>query len=729
MDVAIKKIERSLTEKQKAEATAMLLREVKSLSRCRHKNIVQLIGVCVNPHMLVLAYAANGTLRDLLCDHFEETTPSRKVELLRGICDGMTMLHSQNVLHLDLKPENVLISADGTPWVADFGLAIAITTSLTAGAGSTTGGRGTMQYKAPEHFANDSDSDDSDKEENKVSSRSVYQKPADVYSFGIVCWEIFSGQVPYPGKDVGKIASMHVKAALNSKKIKRPPLDKIPSEMTSLTQACWAQDPMSRPTFRQVKEMLNAVPLLAVPGALNAPGYWDIFLSHTQRNAEGKLLALDFHTTSGKKKKSSWLDVKMDRMDMAAMEEGVKNSKCVVAIVTDECATTEDEDGPTSYFGRWLTVQELRWAVKYNVPIQPVVRAEDKKKIGDFIKMIPEDLKFLGGIDWKHLDRGNKRFFDLGVDLVLEGAEELQREMEGGEMQQMYQESRDILAQLESSEAGEVSEKAAMFASRLSQDVGGMKEGASPLSVCPPDALSWTPEMGTVEKALAEAKRSGTKMLYLERGEHVVKGEENEDGYNVKCAKIDFTMVVKGAGPGETVVKGGFRILGDGEKDQVRLETMTVSNPMGYGVYGYAGAKFEGKELSIDGCGGYGVAAHGTQGTLTSCTVTNCGFSGVASGDKAVIQIYGELTKVTGNCTNRGRSNDYGLRAYHSDSRIILHAPLTKESASQDNGGRGNWGGDGTIEVSSSSSSSSSSSNKRKVYDDDDTSTKKQRTQ
>ena len=54
-----------------------------------------------------------------------------------------------------------------------------------------------------------------------------------------------------------------------------------------------------------------------------------------------------------------------------------------------------------------MCVQELRWAVQYNVPIQPVVRAEDKKKIGDFIQMAPEDLKFLGGIDIKHLDRGN----------------------------------------------------------------------------------------------------------------------------------------------------------------------------------------------------------------------------------------------------------------------------------------------------------------------------------
>ena len=143
-EVAIKQIATSASSKDKQMATMMLKREVKALSRCRHKNIVQLIGACSDPPMLVLAYAAKGTLRDLLCLD-NPLLPSRTMELIQGICSGMTMLHSQNVLHLDLKPENVLIGADGTPLVADFGLAIAMSTTLTSGARSTSGGRGTMQ--------------------------------------------------------------------------------------------------------------------------------------------------------------------------------------------------------------------------------------------------------------------------------------------------------------------------------------------------------------------------------------------------------------------------------------------------------------------------------------------------------------------------------------------------------------------------------------------------------
>ena len=137
---------------------------------------------------------------------------------------------------------------------------------------------------------------------------------------------------------------------------------------------------------------------------------------------------------------------------------------------------------------------------------------------------------------------------------------------------------------------------------------------------------------------------------------------------------------------------------------------MTVTNPKGRrkragdfgrpflggdGVNGYGGAKFEGKELTIDGCGGCGVVAWYTQGTLTDCIVTNCGRCGIVSSENGVIHLYGERTQVTRNCTNWD-SNDYGLNAYYSSSQIILHAPLTKRSVSRNNG-RGNWGGSGKI--------------------------------
>ena len=84
MQVAVKTIGASATTAEKNMAAAMLQREVKALSFCRHKNIVPLIGACSNPPMLVLAYAAQGTLRDLLRNNYDTLLPERKMKLLRS---------------------------------------------------------------------------------------------------------------------------------------------------------------------------------------------------------------------------------------------------------------------------------------------------------------------------------------------------------------------------------------------------------------------------------------------------------------------------------------------------------------------------------------------------------------------------------------------------------------------------------------------------------------------
>ena len=161
--------------------------------------------------------------------------------------------------------------------------------------------------------------------------------------------------------------------------------------------------------------------------ALNAPGSWYVFVSHTQRNPEGKLLALDLYVTLREMGYSVWLDVKMNDKSMKAMEEGAKNARVVVAVITDSCVTAEDDPkkgGPEQnmYFNRWMCQQELKWAIEADVFIQPVIRMEDKKKIGHFIDMAPEEFKYLGGIDWKELNRSDSRFFKLGVEMILEGA-------------------------------------------------------------------------------------------------------------------------------------------------------------------------------------------------------------------------------------------------------------------------------------------------------------------
>ena len=112
----------------------------------------------------------------------------------------------------------------------------------------------------------------------------------------------------------------------------------------------------------------------------------------------------------------------MAKRDEAAMEEGVMNSRCVIAIVS---GPSTDPNNPhvkpeeNAYFKRDFCVKELRWAVEAGVQIQPVVAAEDKGAISEFFAMIPDDLQHLGGVNWEHIDRKDKDYFELGVTKIM----------------------------------------------------------------------------------------------------------------------------------------------------------------------------------------------------------------------------------------------------------------------------------------------------------------------
>jgi hypothetical protein len=109
---------------------------------------------------------------------------------------------------------------------------------------------------------------------------------------------------------------------------------------------------------------------------INAPGSWDFFLSHTQRDGEAKLLAEVLFSGLKERGHCPWLDVKMDSCDGAAMEEGVRGSACFVAVVTD--SGKKDE----SYFSRWMCREEIKWAMEAGKAIVPVIAAADKLRVG-----------------------------------------------------------------------------------------------------------------------------------------------------------------------------------------------------------------------------------------------------------------------------------------------------------------------------------------------------------
>lgn len=169
--------------------------EARSAARLHHPHVVAVHdqGVDVGPNgefpYLVMELLGGGTLRDLLEEHC--TLHLAVVfSVLDPILSALAAAHRANLVHRDVKPENVLIGTDGAIKVADFGLVRAI-----ASANSTTGSTilGTLAYLSPEQVAT-----------GCADARS------DVYSTGIVAFEMLTGQVPYTGDTALSVAYQHV---------------------------------------------------------------------------------------------------------------------------------------------------------------------------------------------------------------------------------------------------------------------------------------------------------------------------------------------------------------------------------------------------------------------------------------------------------------------------------------------------------------------------------------
>ncbi|KAK8623093.1 hypothetical protein V6N13_117986 [Hibiscus sabdariffa] len=167
--VAVKKLEKVVQEGEREFKT-----EVKVIGQTHHKNLVRLLGYCDEDEhrLLVYEFMANGSLSSFL---FGKLRPSwqQRLQIASGIAKGLTYLHeecSTQIIHCDIKPQNILLDDNLTAKISDFGLAKLLINSKTQ---TLTGVRGTKGYVAPEWFRS-----------TPVSIK------VDVYSFGVMLLEI-----------------------------------------------------------------------------------------------------------------------------------------------------------------------------------------------------------------------------------------------------------------------------------------------------------------------------------------------------------------------------------------------------------------------------------------------------------------------------------------------------------------------------------------------------------
>ncbi|XP_028111072.1 serine/threonine/tyrosine-protein kinase HT1-like [Camellia sinensis] len=235
MDVAIKLI--SLPEED-GDLAAFLEKqftsEVALLFHLHHPNIISFVAACKKAPVfcIITEYLAGGSLRKYLHQQEPYSLPLNLVlKLALDIAHGMQYLHSQGILHRDLKSENLLLGEDMCVKVADFGISC-----LESQCGSAKGFTGTYRWMAPEMI----------KEKH-------HTKKVDVYSFGIVLWELLTALTPFDNMTPEQAAFAVCQ------KNARPPLPSTcPVAFKSLINQCWSRNPNKRPHFEKIVNILES---------------------------------------------------------------------------------------------------------------------------------------------------------------------------------------------------------------------------------------------------------------------------------------------------------------------------------------------------------------------------------------------------------------------------------------------------------------------------------------
>jgi tRNA A-37 threonylcarbamoyl transferase component Bud32 len=220
------------------------IRETSIMANLRHSNIVQLRGVCLEPHYcIVMEFMEKGALFNVLQDE-AEILPWHPIrwQIAIDISRGLAYLHSLNILHRDLKSLNVLLNSDMHAKLTDFGLSKIKTEMIKT---MTQGTLGTPRWVAPELIISDEDS--------KTQKRE-YTKKADMYSYGIILNEIASRQIPFAEVENEIVVLQKITQG------KRPSIPKdCPSGYAELITRCWSQRPEDRPDADEAVQILKTI--------------------------------------------------------------------------------------------------------------------------------------------------------------------------------------------------------------------------------------------------------------------------------------------------------------------------------------------------------------------------------------------------------------------------------------------------------------------------------------
>lgn len=236
-------------------------REALSTTELTHPNIVNVVDVGEekNPY-IVMEYVEGYDLKEYIKEHYP--IPYKKtISIMSQILDAVEYAHKHNIIHRDLKPQNILIDNDETVKITDFGIAVALSeNSIT----QTNSLLGSVHYISPEQ-----------------ARGSMATKQSDVYSLGILLYELLSGKVPFDGESAVSIALKHFQNDMPSLKESD---SSIPQALENVVLKATAKEAQAR--YTSVREMKEDLMTALSPSRENEP----IFTPESNANDSTRVL-------------------------------------------------------------------------------------------------------------------------------------------------------------------------------------------------------------------------------------------------------------------------------------------------------------------------------------------------------------------------------------------------------------------------------------------------------
>jgi serine/threonine-protein kinase len=220
------------------EFVARFKREATSAARLSHPNIVNVhdVGEDNNVHFIVMEYINGKTLKQIIKTS-GRLSSEKTVDIVLQIASALDCAHKNNIIHRDIKPDNILITEDNIVKVADFGIAKVLDSRTVTNSNKVIG---TAHYFSPEQAKG-----------NFVDGRT------DIYSLGIVMYEMITGRVPYNAESCITIAMMHIQEPVT------PPIEiiaDIPENVNGVILKAMEKEPMNRyQDAKKMAEILSAI--------------------------------------------------------------------------------------------------------------------------------------------------------------------------------------------------------------------------------------------------------------------------------------------------------------------------------------------------------------------------------------------------------------------------------------------------------------------------------------